>query len=522
MYRKITVTTPTRSTCDAQAVFMLSGADGSNRWIDETNAAVSDDAVVAAIARPEFNAGRGRVTTVYPTGGPGRVFIVGLGDEAKLDGEAWRIAGAKLVAAAFASRVVSLGLTLNPGWLDRLDVDADAAAGALGDGMAIAGFSFEDYKGTAGSLEKPGKPIDLSVRVAGSLCKGFGRALEIGHGVTTARRLAATPPNVANPRYIVAECRKLAKRVGLKCSVFNAQRIRELGMGGITAVGQGGSTPPALICLEWEGRRKTRSTKSQTGKKIKLETQRPLLLVGKAVTFDTGGYSLKVGGSMKGMKYDKCGGMTVIGAMEAIARLKLKQRVVALIPCVENMIDEKAYRVDDIVTFYNGVTAEITNTDAEGRLILADALAYGTKKYKPAAVVDLATLTGGVVVALGSYCAGVFCNDTELHQRLFAAGDATGDRLWRLPLWDEHRKLMRGRHADLLNSAPVREAHPIQGAAFLSYFVGQNAPQAMPTVPWAHLDIAGVASLDRESPLYPVGPTGFGVRLLTRLVMDWK
>lgn len=509
MYRKISVAAKTRVTPEAEAIFISNRADGlpaGYRAID----AVAKGAIAEAMGRPEFSAERGRVTTVYPKAGPGRVFLVGVGDAGQLDGEAWRIAAARLVATASASRVTSLGLVVDSALLDRLGVDAVGTA--LGDGVAIAGFTFDDYRGAAGGTDKD-QPVNLSVRVDKPLHAAFARALDVGHGVTTARRLAATPPNVANPKYVVAECRKLAKRVGLKCSVLDAGRVKELGMGGITAVGRGGSTPPALICLEWGG------AKGRSGSPA--PRRKPILLVGKAVTFDTGGYSLKVGGSMKGMKYDKCGGMTVIGAMEAVARLKLKQRVVALIPCVENMIDEKAYRVDDIVKFFNGVTAEITNTDAEGRLILADALAYGTKQYKPAAVIDLATLTGGVVVALGSYCAGMFCNDAVLRERLFAAGDASGDRLWRLPLWDEHRKLMQGKHADLVNAAPVREAHPIQGAAFLSYFVGRDAPTKMPTLPWAHLDIAGVASLDRESPLYPVGPTGFGVRLLTRLIERW-
>jgi len=240
------------------------------------------------------------------------------------------------------------------------------------------------------------------------------------------------------------------------------------------------------------------------------------MLVGKAVTFDTGGYTLKGKDGMVGMKYDKCGGMAVIGAMHAIASLKIKQHVVGLIPAAENMIDEDAYRVDDILTMHNGVTVEVTNTDAEGRLILADALSYGCRKYKPRAVVDLATLTGGVVTALGSYCAGAFVNDDDLKKDLFNAGEAVGERLWRLPLWEEHRQQMRSKHADIVNSAG-RGAHPIQGAAFLSYFVGpKGGPNDWQDTKWCHLDIAGTADTEKDTPLFPVGPTWFGVRLLTR------
>jgi len=214
--------------------------------------------------------------------------------------------------------------------------------------------------------------------------------------------------------------------------------------------------------------------------------------------------------------------MAVIGAMHAMASLKLPVRVVGLIPTAENMISEKAYRPGDIITMHNGVTVEVVNTDAEGRLILADALAYGCKKYKPSAVIDVATLTGGVVVALGGHCAGVFCEDENLRKQLLAAAEDTGERLWRLPLWDEHREQLKGTHGDIVNSAG-REGHPIQGAAFLSYFIDPKDPTALPKQPWAHLDIAGVAEVKgSEHPLYAKGPTGFGVRLLTRLIEQWR
>jgi len=224
---------------------------------------------------------------------------------------------------------------------------------------------------------------------------------------------------------------------------------------------------------------------------------------------------------MASMKYDKCGGTAVLGAMHAIATLNVKTPVVGLIPVAENMVDRQAYRPSDILTLSNGVTVEVTNTDAEGRLVLADALAYGTKHYKPRAVIDVATLTGGVIVALGSYCAGCFCNNTAFRSHLFDAADDTGERLWHLPLWLEHRDLLKSTHADLANSG-IREAHPIQGAAFLSYFVGPDAPKKLPDLPWAHLDIAGVSTSDAEGPLHPKGPTAFGVRLLARMVETWK
>ncbi len=233
-------------------------------------------------------------------------------------------------------------------------------------------------------------------------------------------------------------------------------------------------------------------------------------MVGKTITFDTGGYTMKSGSGMKGMKYDKNGGMAVLGAMKSIAEARLPVRVTALLPAAENMVSSSAYRPDDIIEMYNGITVEVTNTDAEGRLVLADALAYACDKLKPTAIVDVATLTGGVVVALGPFCAGYWCEDRGLRKRLEEASDRSGERIWRLPLWQAHRDFMRSNHADLLNSNPKRAAHPIQGAAFLSHFVEDG-------VPWAHLDIAGTSTVDSGNELQEAGPTGWGVRTLFEL-----
>jgi leucyl aminopeptidase len=222
-----------------------------------------------------------------------------------------------------------------------------------------------------------------------------------------------------------------------------------------------------------------------------------------------------VNNGMKGMKYDKCGGTAVLGAMHAIAAAGLPVKVTALLPAAENMVNGESFRPDDIITMENGVTVEVTNTDAEGRLVLADALSWGARTYRPTAIVDMATLTGGVVVALGSWCAGLMCNDADLRGRVERAADTSGDRVWHLPVWDEHRDYMRSQHADLINSNPGRLAHPLQGGAFLSFFVD-------PKTPWAHVDIAGTASVEGSSDLYAVpGPTGYGVRLLYELVRGY-
>jgi leucyl aminopeptidase len=281
--------------------------------------------------------------------------------------------------------------------------------------------------------------------------------------------------------------------------VIDHEKAKKMGMGGLTTVGHGSDSKSCLIHLAYVPKRRSKAAK---GKR--------LVLVGKTLTYDTGGYSLKVNNGMKGMKYDKLGGCAVIGAMKAIAELELPIEVHALLAAAENMVSGDSMRPDDIIRMYNGVTVEITNTDAEGRLVLADALTYAEEELEATAIVDVATLTGGVVVALGHFCAGWFCNDESLSRAIESASAESGEKLWKLPLWKEHRDFMRGQHADLINSNPARSAHPIQGAAFLSYFVDEKTP-------WAHIDIAGVGNVDSANDLFVAGPTGWGVRLL----VDW-
>jgi leucyl aminopeptidase len=235
-----------------------------------------------------------------------------------------------------------------------------------------------------------------------------------------------------------------------------------------------------------------------------------ILVVGKSITFDSGGISIKPAEKMGKMIFDKCGGMAVLGLMYAVAKLKLPLHVVGILASAENAISSKAYRPGDILRLYNGVTVEVTNTDAEGRLVLGDALAWGIEKYKPAAVVDLATLTGGVVTALGKTMAGVMSNNDELVNELIQAGEAEGENIWRLPLGQDQRDFIKSESADIVNSAG-REGHPLQGGAFLSYFVPDDE-----SVPWAHLDIAGVADTEKKLPYYAPGATGWGIRTLVR------
>ncbi|MEM1353365.1 MAG: leucyl aminopeptidase [Planctomycetota bacterium] len=494
MYRKIKPAPVTSKPTDALVLLMPAKA--------EPTAAVPDPLALASLlGQADVTLSPGQTRTLYHTGRsrPGRTLVVGLGEAEKVTADTIRRAAAGALRELFTAKLTSASFMVE-GLGESM---AGAQLGrAIGDGLALANFGFDSYHGKSKRPTKPDKPINLTVELPADQRAGFKQALKIGEGVTTARTLSATPPNIANPLYIARYCKALAKKTGLKCTVIDARKAKELKMGGLLAVGAAGSTPPCMVVLEWSpGSAKTKP--------------KPLLLVGKGVTFDTGGYSLKGDGG-KGMKYDKCGAMNVIGAMHAIANLKLKQRVVGIVGLAENMIDREAYRVDDILTFCNGVTCEVTNTDAEGRLVLADCLAYGTKTYKPAAVIDFATLTGGVVVALGKKIAGVWSTSDELLGKVKDAGQTVGEPVWQLPLNDDYRKMMQAKHADLHNSAPVREAHATQGAAFLSYFVGQDAPKQIPTTPWVHIDIAGTSNTDGDV-LMEKGPTGFGVRLATEL-----
>ncbi|MCZ6837191.1 MAG: leucyl aminopeptidase family protein, partial [Planctomycetota bacterium] len=375
-----------------------------------------------------------------------------------------RTLGGKLVRTLFRMEIDEIVLTFALS-VPKAIAKPEQVAQCIAEGMIIGNWTVNFFDGTATKKTTSKRKLKLQPFDA-SLVIALERGLTLGDCTNYARQIAATPPNICNPTFMVAEARRLARETGLTCKIINFAQAQKLGMGGIVNVGKGSISKPSLIILEHKPARPTKGVK--------------LALVGKTITYDTGGYSLKINNSMKGMKYDKNGGMAVLGAMRAISKLKLKTHVVAFLPCAENMVNEEAYRPDDIITMYNGVTVEVTNTDAEGRLVLADALAYACDKYKPTAILDAATLTGGVVVALGSFCAGMWCEDDALRERVEKASKATDERVWRLPLWEEHRTFMRAKHADIWNSGPARGAHPIQGAAFLSFFVDED-------IPWAHI-----------------------------------
>jgi leucyl aminopeptidase len=315
-----------------------------------------------------------------------------------------------------------------------------------------------------------------------------------------ARDMANEPGNVWTPTRFAEYGRRLAKKKNISCKVLSKKDMLRLKMGGILGVNSGSAQPPKMVILEYKT-----SPRNPT-----------LLLVGKGLTFDSGGISLKPPLGMEQMKFDMCGGAAVLGAMQAVAEEQPKGiNVICLVPTTENLPGPSALKPGDIITIYGGKTVEVINTDAEGRLILADALAYGIKKYKPKVVVDLATLTGAVVIGLGHHRTGLLSNDDKLAQKVVDAGDRSGEPLWRLPLGPEYSKQIKSKVADMKNVGN-RAAGTITAAAFLQEFVDDD-------VAWAHLDIAGTAYGFTEKPYIPnKGPSGIGVRTLLALIRNWK
>lgn len=319
----------------------------------------------------------------------------------------------------------------------------------------------------------------------------------VAEGIRLTRDLTNGPANEVTPGRIAEEAIELAKKYGFICRVLDVPAMRSLGMNALLAVGQGSRNEPRLIILEHKG----------TG----AHAANPLVFIGKGITFDTGGISLKPSAGMQAMKGDMAGAAAVLGVFEAIGRnpALAKGRIIGILACAENMPDGAATRPGDIVRTMKGSSVEIVNTDAEGRLALCDALTYAQKEWSPRAIVDVATLTGACVVALGTQAAGLFCNDDELRESLRALGEETGEICWPMPLWDTLRENLKSAFADIANAGP-RYGGAISAALFLKHFVDDS-------VPWAHLDIAGPGYNDSSTSLYPAGATGFGVRTLVGL-----
>ncbi|MEO1128521.1 MAG: leucyl aminopeptidase family protein [Planctomycetota bacterium] len=498
MFQSITVASPSARTPkrnDAEVVGLFKGAS-----LDKTYKAYdADGTLAAAVKRAEATGEVGSIVEAFPEGAsmPKRWIVVGLGDKASFTPGKMRNVAAALGKRLAAIKASHVGVDfLGP--IGTVKADVNACAEAFGEGLGLLSWSRAEFKGSnTDAPEQTKLTIYHGDKTWGD---GMSFGMSLAESANFARTISETPPNICTPAFVAREAQKMARKVGLSCTVIKGKALEDKQLTGIHTVGQASENAPCLVRLEYKPTRVKRGAKAA-------------VLVGKTITYDSGGLSIKTGGFMRGMKRDMDGGCAVLGAMHAIATvIKPRRPVVALLCCAENAISDEAYRPDDILTFRNGVTVEVTNTDAEGRLVLADGLCWACQEEKPDYIIDLATLTGGVVVALGNTYAGMWCDDDELRGKIEEASERSGERVWRLPHHQEYNDLMKSDVADILNSAPVRAAHPIQGAAFLSYFVDED-------VPWCHLDIAGVHAVEGErGPFIKNSATGFGVRLLADLL----
>jgi len=382
-----------------------------------------------------------------------------------------------------------------------LDLDTAAVARQTVEALVNASYRFIDYNADKKKNFKEFERVEiLTEGPSDAWASGIRTGLAIAEGSSLARDLGHHPGNVATPSYLAECAESIAKEGGMTCRIFDRETFTAMGMGGLAGVSRGSSEEPKFILLEYHGAS---------------EEDKPVVFVGKGLTFDTGGISLKPGAGMEEMKYDMLGAAAVLGIMKAIALLRPAINAVAAIPSTDNMPDGRSVKPGDILTAYNGKTIEVLNTDAEGRLILADALAYVSKEYQPRFIFDFATLTGAVVVALGHAATGIMGSGSAEIAALKEAGDISGERVWELPLYDDYSEMLKSGIADVRNIGAARQAGSSVAGAFLKEFVGED-------IPWVHFDIAGSGYQDKEQPTVPKGPSGVGPALVTEFLIGQK
>ena len=475
-----------RPTGDFALVLPVSGKNRSALDSLGTDRATVD----AALGRQRFEGeSSSSAETFVPTeNGARRVLVVGTGEGTSAAEAAEKLGGtavAKLLTSGESHAVIDLS---------GLGFDADAA-GKVALAAALRAWRHDRYRTR---LKDKQKPTLKEITVVGGGPAAEQRWKErwqpVLDGVSFTRELVTEPANIIYPESFVERCRPLAD-IGIDIEVLDGEQMRELGMGALLGVAQGSVRDPRLLVLRWNG--------GDDGKA-------PVALVGKGVTFDTGGISIKPAQGMEAMKWDMGGAGAVVGAMKALALRKAKANIVAVCGLVENMPSGTAQRPGDVVTSMSGQTVEVINTDAEGRLVLADAISYVQRNYRPSMIIDLATLTGAIIVSLGHEFGGLFTPDDDLAAKLLTAGQNSGDKLWRQPLADAFDKLIDSPIADMKNVGP-REGGSITAAQFIQRFVDDG-------VKWAHLDIAGMVWADKPDTTHDKGATGFGVRLLDQFV----
>ncbi len=436
------------------------------------------------------------VELLAPGGEATRLLLVGLGAQGKADRGTFERIGGALAAKLLVSGETSL--TVDMDGVDDIAISRSEAAARIAHGAELRSYRFDHYRTRLLEKHKPTLTSITFINAGDTAAAQSERLQATADGVAFTRDLVSEPANIIYPESFVARARAAFEGTGVEIEVLGQAEMEAAGMGALLGVSQGSVRAPQLLIMKWDG---------SGGKQAK-----PTVFVGKGVTFDTGGISLKPPAGMEDMKWDMGGAGAVAGAMLALAKRKAKAHVVGICGLVENMPDGNAQRPGDVVTSMSGQTIEVINTDAEGRLVLCDAIWWAQERFRPETVVDLATLTGAMIISLGHEYGGVFANDDALAAKLVDAGNAAGDRLWRFPLGDAYNKLIDSPIADMKNVGP-REGGSITAAQFIQRFV-------QPGVKWAHLDIAGMVWSSKDAALWAKGATGYGVRLLDKFVED--
>ncbi len=435
------------------------------------------------------------IRVVAPNDSYDRILLLSAGPADKADELVLQACGGYVYSELARSKAKSAAVVVDFSPRNRkLSAAAEVAYGAV-----LRSYRFDKYRTKLKDDDKPKlAALTFHGKDAAAARKSFARHEALANAISFTRDLVSEPPNVLYPESYAKEIEKL-KKLGVKVTVLDGSAIKKLKMGALYGVNQGSIRDPRVVVMEWNGARNKKDA--------------PVALLGKGVCFDTGGISIKPSGGMEEMKWDMAGSAAVVGAMMALAGRKAKANVVGIVGLVENMPDGNAQRPGDIVTSMSGQTIEVLNTDAEGRLVLCDVMTYAQRTYKPKAMVDLATLTGAVIVALGHEHAGALGNNQKLIDQLVAAGKATGEKLWQLPLGEAYHRDIDSPVADMKNIGSAREAGTIIGAVFLERFVENDTP-------WVHLDIAGTAWAYKDQPTCPKGASAFGVKLLDRFIAE--
>jgi leucyl aminopeptidase len=486
---------------DLLVVFALAGKKEGEMMLTKEAAALNtslDGLILTMVAMEKYEAGAVAKTFVLypPTGNAKRVIVAGLGDLKKLSIAKLQLTAATIARRAKSMKAMDISIALSQEILDVFG--AKETAQSFVEGFTLGSYTFLKHKEEARKKDHAVGEVTLFVssEAQKAVSDGVEQGTTIASGVTFARDLVNEPPSVTTPTYLGDVALSLAKKhKSITAEVFGKADIKRMGMGGILGIASGSDEEPKFIRLNYKG----------TSKKT-------ITIIGKGITFDTGGLSLKPAGSMETMKLDMAGAAAILGVFSVLPMIAPEVNVVGLISATENMPGPKAVKPGDIVTAMNGKTIEILNTDAEGRVVLADALSYAVSEIKPDAMIDLATLTGACVVALGEEVTGLFASHQALADALLSAAKESGESLWQLPLVDEYREQMKSVVADVKNIGGGRWGGAITAALFLQEFTDSS-------IPWAHLDIAGPAFAEKDAPLTPWGGTGHGVRLLVQYLL---